>query len=80
MKISVNKEKCIGCLTCELACSFHHTKEFSLQNASIRMDFDSEGGIRVAILPTCDLCLNEKVPLCMEFCPAGAVRVIRAEI
>lgn len=79
MEISVNKGKCTGCLSCELACSFHHTKEFSLENASIRICFDSEGGLGINVLPTCDMCIKEKVPLCMEFCPSGAIKLIRAK-
>lgn len=75
MRISVEEENCKGCLACELACSFHHTKEFSIEDASIRIFSDSEGGLQIAILPTCDLCLDERLPLCIEFCPARAIKL-----
>jgi carbon-monoxide dehydrogenase iron sulfur subunit len=77
MKISVHKEKCTGCCICELACSFHHTKAFSSNDASIRICFNSEGSLDINLLSTCDLCVKEKVPLCMEFCPSRAIKLIR---
>lgn len=79
MKISVSEKGCKGCQICELACSFHHTKEFTPENASVRIYFDSEGGLKVVILPTCDLCLNEKIPLCMEFCPSRAIKLTKTK-
>jgi Fe-S-cluster-containing hydrogenase component 2 len=77
MQISVNKKKCKDCCICELACSFHHMGEFLPEYASIRIYSDRNGGLDVTILSTCDLCTKEKLPLCMEFCPSGAIKLIR---
>ena len=75
MKIFVDGKKCTGCLACELACSFHRRKEFSLENASIRIYSDKQCGLHINVLTTCDLCLREKIPLCIEFCPLGAIKL-----
>jgi Fe-S-cluster-containing hydrogenase component 2 len=77
MAIEVNFQKCIGCFSCTLACSFHHTRAFFPEKSSIYIAFDGEGTIRGSVLPTCDLCPKEKTPLCMEFCPVGAVSLQR---
>jgi len=33
-----NPEACTGCLRCELACSYHHTRKYSRSHSSIRVD------------------------------------------
>ena len=73
MRLSINKARCQGCLVCELACSFHHTKAFSLEHASIKIYFDDRYGINIDLLPSCDFCENEEEPLCIEFCPTDAI-------
>jgi Fe-S-cluster-containing dehydrogenase component len=71
--IEVNPQKCIGCCCCTLACSFHHGHEFLPEKSSVHILFDEEGAVHARVLPSCDLCPNEKAPLCIEFCPVGAV-------
>jgi anaerobic carbon-monoxide dehydrogenase iron sulfur subunit len=73
MAIEVNPQKCIGCFCCTLACSFHHTREFLPEKSSVHILFDEEGAVHTRVLPSCDLCPKEKEPLCIEFCPVGAV-------
>jgi carbon-monoxide dehydrogenase iron sulfur subunit len=79
MKISIDPQKCKGCLYCELACSFHHANEFLPDKSSIKIGFDNDYGLSVAILNTCDLCSEEEIPLCMEFCPVKAVKITKAK-
>jgi Fe-S-cluster-containing dehydrogenase component len=75
MNISVDENTCVGCSICEMACSFHHNRDFLPDKSSMRIYFDDEGGLNIVILPTCDLCVNERIPLCVEFCPSRAVKL-----
>ena len=67
---------CGGCRTCELACSFHHTKEFNPSVSSLKVLARDEGpGYQVLLVTesggasrACDGCKNLDVPLCMEYC------------
>ena len=68
--------KCTGCKSCEIACSFHHTKKFGLANTSIKIFFDNKNGkIKYFFKETCDLCKNEKIPLCVVYCSSKALCV-----
>lgn len=66
---------CGGCKTCELACSFHHTGDFSFAKSSIRIvkKKDEEGYI-VELLENddagiaCDHCQGLETPLCIQYC------------
>ena len=76
-RITIDAETCIGCRTCEMACSFHHTKTFGPGNASIRVCRDDGAGtVEVSLLTTCDGCPEEEVPFCVRFCSSGCLRVI----
>jgi anaerobic carbon-monoxide dehydrogenase iron sulfur subunit len=70
-KIKVNNiNKCVGCRSCELACSFHHQKVFLPEISSIRVLFDSQYNIQLSILDSCDC---EKDPPCVKICPTKAI-------
>lgn len=69
-KIIVNKDKCVGCRSCELACSFHHEQIFLPEIASIRIFFDSNFNLDIKILDNCDC---EKSPPCIKLCPTQAI-------
>jgi Fe-S-cluster-containing dehydrogenase component len=75
MRMSVDITRCVACSICELACSFHHTKEFLPENASIRICLAEKGHLDFVFSSTCDFCSNEEIPLCMEFCPSKAIIV-----
>jgi Fe-S-cluster-containing dehydrogenase component len=69
-------EKCGGCRTCEIACSFHHRGEFNPSVSSIKI-LDKEGGAGYHVLLleedgemglACDGCRGLKEPLCMDYC------------
>jgi Fe-S-cluster-containing dehydrogenase component len=81
--IQPKHERCAACNLCVLACSFHHEKAFSRRGASIDIIKDErEGEVEVVIFSDahdgrrpCDDCLNETKPLCVVWCPAGALLV-----
>ena len=67
---------CGGCKTCELACSFHHTGEFSPKFSSLKIVENEHGpGYCVSLTfksfgesVACDGCEDCEVPLCMDYC------------
>ena len=75
MKISIDAEACVGCRVCELACSFHHNGAFSPDASSIKVTRDNQNGeIELSIDATCDLCVGEVGPQCVEYCVFGALK------
>ena len=74
-KLWLDPKKCKGCLMCELICSFHKSgyKSFNPALASTKVIRNNENKkITMHIDENCDLCENEKVPLCVKYCPYGA--------
>lgn len=70
--------ECGGCQTCEIACSYKHTGEFSHRVSSIEIiELEDKPGykVRIAHEPDgerfqCDGCQDiEGEPLCVQFCP-----------
>ena len=69
-------QDCVGCRTCEIACSFHHRGIFSPAISSIEIkkgqeatsfatsfyERDSDGHL------ACDKCEGEDEPLCVKYC------------
>ncbi len=89
--IKVRKpEACVGCLICEMACSFHHTRTFSRSRSSITVNKDislAKKGAQIAISykkgddsPVCDLCEEEDSQLCIKFCPQSIFKRERRNI
>ena len=70
MRLTINKNKCVGCRICELACSFHLKEEFNQEYSNIRIYFNDDGGLDIKILESCSC--NGK-PLCVEFCPTDTI-------
>jgi len=61
-----------------MACSFHHTKKFSPSFSSIKVYRNEEKGFFKLEIYTkgqmaCDLCKNEKEPLCIKYCATKAL-------
>jgi Fe-S-cluster-containing hydrogenase component 2 len=71
--LMINPEKCIGCRTCEVICSFKKTGEFNPQNAAVSVLSYDEAAVSVPMM-----CMQCEEPSCMKVCPAGAV--VRTEI
>jgi len=69
-------EKCGGCRTCEMACSFHHKGVFSPSISSIKiLDTADKLGFRISLDEqddakriACDGCKGLDEPLCVKYC------------
>ena len=74
-KIVWDPERCYGCRTCELACSFHHQGVFGSKLSSIRVGRPNQTGrIKWHRDFSCDSCGAEETPLCVKYCFYGALR------
>ncbi|HER24708.1 MAG TPA: hypothetical protein ENO17_06640 [Candidatus Atribacteria bacterium] len=78
MKIIRNSNLCYACKTCQLICSFHHTKTFWPDRSSIYVTRNPQDGtIKWRKDISCDQCINEKEPLCVKYCIYGALQAIK---
>lgn len=73
MVLVVDKEKCVGCRTCELACSFYNKSFFCPDNSQIRVFFTEDGDLEIDVPYECN-CSGKDEPLCAEFCPTHAIK------
>jgi len=71
-QLRIYPEKCIGCKSCELACSLVNEKEMNPSKARINMVFFREGTYPLTynFPSTCKQCADAP---CMESCPVGAL-------
>lgn len=76
--LGINLDKCTGCKSCEIACSFHFSKVFSPQISAIRIwRSNVSGDIEMSLHSNCDLCNNEEEPLCVKYCAPKALIFIK---
>lgn len=76
-KVTFEAEECVGCHSCELACSFHHLEQFNRHISSVDITLKpKELGHLITFYResydghiACDMCKGLDVPLCIEFCP-----------
>lgn len=67
-QIRIEPAKCIGCKSCELACSFKHRGEFSPSRSRIVNEvFVDEAKFITVTCMQCD------EPWCLKACPKGAI-------
>ncbi|HHT63671.1 MAG TPA: 4Fe-4S dicluster domain-containing protein [Clostridia bacterium] len=64
----IKPEKCTGCRTCELICSFKHTQETNPMRSRISVFCFEKVGFSTPIV--CQQCSK---PACMEICPVNAI-------
>jgi Fe-S-cluster-containing hydrogenase component 2 len=80
LKIISNPDRCYGCRTCELACSFHHTGLFSPESSSITVRKSNQTGtIKWRLDSSCDSCAGEEEPLCVKYCSYKALETVRQQ-
>jgi Fe-S-cluster-containing dehydrogenase component len=67
--IVVHYDKCHGCNSCTLACSFKKTESFNISRSNVSViAFSDLGDLTVPVI--CQHCLH---PACMDVCPAHAI-------
>ena len=79
----ISTEKCTGCRSCEIACSYHHSRAFSRKGTSITIDrLEKEGEFYINLwLDTedghiaCDGC-----GFCLKYCPIIARDELKAAL
>lgn len=74
-RIQIDEALCTGCVSCELACSFHFERQFKPSISAITVYRDDRyGTVEIEISERCDLCENEKTgPLCVKHCAPHAL-------
>lgn len=66
--ISVDVKKCVGCLNCQLICSFTYTQAFNPARARIVIE-ENNGPTRIYFTDECVLNCH----LCTRYCVYGAI-------
>ncbi len=71
MVLDVDIEKCVGCRTCEVACSLKNTGTVNPTRSRIRIvRYEKQGEFHNFIPMVCQQC---STPLCLEACPVNAI-------
>jgi ferredoxin len=70
LPILVDAEKCTGCRTCQLWCSFRYEKAFYPSRAEVNIEEPDkrELGFGISFTNVCDVC-----GICARYCPTGAL-------
>ena len=71
--LTVNLDKCTGCRSCELACSFKHYGEYNPAKSNIHVSIYTEKAFYVPMV-----CTQCSKPFCGEVCPTGAISASEA--
>lgn len=64
----ITPEKCTGCRTCELICSFTKTQEFNPKTSRVSVFSYDEAAISVPMM-----CMQCEEPSCRAVCPVSAI-------
>lgn len=72
--LSVHMDKCTGCRSCELACSFKNHLEFNPAKSNIHVTIYTSDAAYVPLA-----CLQCDDPFCRDVCPTGAIASSEAE-
>lgn len=69
--LQVDIEKCVGCRTCEVACSLRNAGESNPTRSRIRIvRYERAGKFHNYVPMVCQQCSD---PLCMEACPVNSI-------
>ncbi len=64
----ISPEKCTGCRTCEIICSFDKIKEFNPRNSRVSVMSYYEAAVSVPMM-----CMQCEDPSCMKVCALSAI-------
>ena len=67
-QLSIKPEKCIGCRTCELVCSFGHYQQFNPKMANVKVFEYEKAAVAIPLM-----CMQCEEPSCMKVCPVNAI-------
>ena len=67
-QLQIKPEKCIGCRTCELVCSFGHFSQFNPKLANVKVFEYEQAAVAIPIM-----CLQCEDPSCLKVCPVHAI-------
>jgi NAD-dependent dihydropyrimidine dehydrogenase PreA subunit len=70
MKIEVNPEKCSGCMSCQLACSFTYEGVFNPLKSRIAISWPGELEYKISFTEDCTDC-----GVCVQYCNYGALKI-----
>ncbi|HHX23601.1 MAG TPA: 4Fe-4S dicluster domain-containing protein [Thermoanaerobacterales bacterium] len=66
--LMISPDKCIGCRTCEIICSFKKIEAFNPKNSRVSVIAYDEAAISVPMM-----CMQCEEPSCMVVCPVSAI-------
>jgi len=67
-QLVIKPEKCVGCRTCELMCSFEHNEQFNPQLSAVTVIAYDEAAVAVPVM-----CLQCEEACCLKVCPVNAI-------
>jgi ferredoxin len=72
-RITINRGRCMGCMTCLNICSFVHEGEFNPKKAHMTIYMDPfTGDVEGEVKESCDQCGGKAE--CVRWCPVGALK------
>lgn len=70
----ISPDKCIGCRTCEIICSFNRDNEFNPKNSAVSVLSYEGAAVDVPMM-----CMQCEDPACMKVCPVSAISISKDE-
>lgn len=68
-QLLIKPEKCVGCKTCELICSYTREKNFDPVNSAVSVRVFEDAGLCVPVM-----CMQCEDASCVSICPKKAMR------
>ncbi len=68
-QLTIKPDKCVGCRTCELMCSFGHTGVFNPRLSAVSVIDYPASAVTIPLM-----CLQCEDAACQNVCPVGAIR------